>query len=51
MLTDIYIEALLANEELADQVMDMLESGQIDLDTAIFERAMIPIREGAADES
>ena len=51
MLPDIYIAALLANDDLADQVMEMLETGQIDLDTAILEWAMIPIRERAADES
>ena len=50
MLTEIYIEALLVDKELADQVLAMLESGQIDIDTAIFEWAMIPIREIAADE-
>jgi hypothetical protein len=42
---------LLANEELANQIIALLESGQIDVDTAIFEWAMIPIRESAADES
>ena len=51
MLTEIYKEALLANEDLANQIMDLLESGQIDTDTAILEWAMIPIRESAADES
>jgi len=51
MLTEIYIEALRANEDLADQVMALLESGQIDIDTAIFEWGMIPIREIAADDS
>jgi hypothetical protein len=45
MFTEIYLEALLANENLADEVMELLESGQIDLETAIFEWAMIPIRE------
>jgi hypothetical protein len=45
MLTEIYIDDLLANEGVADEVMELLESGQIDLDTAIFEWAMIPIRE------
>ena len=51
MLTEIYTEALLANEYLADKVWALLESGQIDTDTAIFEWAMIPIRESAADDS
>ena len=51
MLTEIYIEALLVDEGLADQVMALLESGQIDTDTAIFEWAMIPISESVADES
>ena len=45
MLTEIYFEALLANEDLADEVMELLESGRMDLDTAIFEYSMIPIRE------
>jgi len=45
MFTEIYTEALRANEYLANQVMVLLESGQIDTDTAIFEWAMIPIRE------
>ena len=49
MLTEIFMEALLVDEDLADQVMVLLESGQIDTDTAIFEWAMIPIRESAAD--
>ncbi len=30
MLTDIYIEALLVDEELADQVWDAWDSGEID---------------------
>ena len=51
MLIEIYTEALIANEDLANQVMALLKSGQIDTDTAIFEWAMIPIRESAADES
>ena len=51
MLTRLYVEALLANEYLAIQVLALLEGGQIDTDTAIFEWAMIPIREIAADES
>ena len=45
MLTEIYIEALLVDEDLADQAWELLESEQIDTDTAIFEWAMIPIRE------
>ena len=45
MLTDIYIEALLVDEDLANEVLELLESGAIDSDTAIFEWAMIPIRE------
>ena len=48
MLTEIYIEALLVDADLADQVMVLLESGHIDADTAIFEWAMIPIRESGA---
>ena len=51
ILTEIYIEALLVDADLADQVLALLESGQLDTDTAIFEWAMIPIREIAADES
>jgi hypothetical protein len=49
MLTELYVEALLVDEDRADQVMALLESGKIDTDTAIFEWAMIPIREIAAD--
>ncbi len=45
MLTEIYIEALLANEDLADEVSELLVSGAIDGDTAILEWSMIPIRE------
>jgi hypothetical protein len=45
MLTEIYIEALLVDEDLADEVLGLLESGVIDSDTAILEWAMIPIRE------
>ena len=30
MLTEIYIEALLVDEELADQVWEMWDSGEID---------------------
>ena len=37
MVTEIYTEALLANEYLANQVLALLESRQIDADTAIFE--------------
>jgi len=51
MVTEIYTDALRANEYLASQVMALLESGQIDIDAAIFEWAMIPIRESAEDES
>jgi hypothetical protein len=36
MLTEIYIEALLLDEDVANEVLEMLESGQIDLDTAIL---------------
>ena len=42
MVTEIYTEALRANEYLAIQVLALLEGGQIDTDTAIFEWAMIP---------
>ena len=45
MLTEIYIDALLANEDLANQVWTLLERGEIDTDTAIFDGAMMPIRE------
>ena len=30
MLTEIYIEALLVDEELADQVFEVCEAGEID---------------------
>ena len=45
MLTNFYIEALLVDEDLADQVWELLVKGEIDFDTAIFEWAMIPMRE------
>ena len=35
MLTEIYIEALLVNEELADQVFEAWDKGEID-DTIVF---------------
>ncbi len=36
MLTEIYIEALLVNEELADQVWEAWDKGEIDEVTACF---------------
>jgi len=36
MLTEIYIEALLVDEELADQVWEVWDSGEIDDQTAIL---------------
>jgi len=45
MFTKFYIEALLVNEDLANQLWELLESGHIDTDAAIFEWTMIPIRE------
>ncbi len=44
MLTDIYIEALLVDEELADQVWYMWESGGIDDDLAATAWLLISIR-------
>ena len=49
MLAEIYTEALRAKEDLANQVLTLLVSGQIDTDTAIFEWVMIPIRERVLD--
>lgn len=51
MVIEIFTEALRANEDLAHQVLALLVSGRIDADTAIFEWAMIPIRQITADES
>jgi hypothetical protein len=36
MLTDIYIEALLVDEDLADQVFEAFEAGEIDDCAAYF---------------
>jgi len=36
MLTEIYIEALLVNDELADQVWEARDAGEIDEVTAIL---------------
>jgi hypothetical protein len=36
MLTEIYIEALLVNEDLADQVQESLMAGEIDEATAFL---------------
>ena len=36
MLTEIYIEALLVDEELADQVKELLMAGEIDETTAVL---------------
>ena len=35
MLTEIYIDTLMANEELADQVWEAWDKGEIDQHTAI----------------
>ncbi len=36
MLTEIYIEALLVDEELADQVWELWDAGEIDDATALL---------------
>ncbi len=36
MLTEIYVEALLVDEELADQVFEVCEAGEIDDQVAWF---------------
>ncbi len=41
MLTEIYIEALLVDEELADQVWQAWDSGEIDDQTACMVWALI----------
>ena len=41
MLTELYIEALLIDEELADQVWEMWTSGQIQDDAAAIEWLLI----------
>ena len=41
MLTEIYIEALLINEELADQVWDVWNTGEADDQTAYIARMLI----------
>ena len=43
MLTEIYIEALLIDEELADQVQETLETGEIDEATAFLMWWMVAI--------
>ena len=37
MLTEIYLEALLVDEELADQVWEVWDKGEIDDSTALLE--------------
>ena len=48
MLTEIYIEALLVDEELADQVWDMWNAGVITDDLAAW--AWWRIRQGSGNE-
>jgi len=36
MLAEIYIEALLVDEEMADQVWEVWDKGEIDQDTALI---------------
>ena len=43
MLTEIYIEALLADEDLADQVWEAWDAGEIDDLTALLSWLMIVI--------
>jgi len=43
MLTEIYIEALLVDEELADQVWEAWDSGEIDQHTAITRWRLIAL--------
>ncbi len=46
MLTEIYIEALLGDEELADQVWDAWDSGEIDDLTACVAWLLVASRGG-----
>ena len=43
MLTEIYIEALLVDEELADQVWEAWDAGEIDDVTAWLAWCLIPL--------
>ena len=42
MLTEFYIEALLVNEDLADQVWELLDRGVIDDELAVRVSALPP---------
>ncbi len=44
MLTEIYIEALLVNEELADQVWEAWDKGEIDYFTTYFAWMLISVK-------
>ena len=46
MLTEIYIEALLVDEELADQVWETWDKGEIDASSAIMLWSMIAFGAG-----
>ncbi len=49
MLAKIYIEALLVDEELADQVFEVCEAGEIDDAIACIAWMMIAGRSGGVD--
>ena len=51
MLCEIYFEALLVDEELADQVWHMWESGGIDDDLAATAWLLISIRSSPPSQS
>ena len=51
MLTEIYIEALLVDEELDDQVWHMWERGDIDDDLAATAWLLISIRSSPPSQS
>ncbi len=46
MFTDIYIEALLVDEDLADQVWELWNAGVITDDLAASAWAILAVREG-----
>ncbi len=50
MLTEIYIEALLVDEELADQVWDAWNAGEIGDSTTLLARAFIAGLAGLTDK-
>ncbi len=51
MLTEIYIEALLVDEELADQVWELWDKGEIDSRIATFSWWLITVNSKQSDKS